>query len=341
MKIAIDGMGAECGLGNIVQACSEALKQFDDIDTFVLVGDLYEINKIIAQLSLPKAILSRIAVEGSSGVVLMADKPSDVLRDQRDTSMLRTLQLLDCDDVDAALSCGNTGALIGLGRHILGVLPGIKRPAICAQLPTANSKSYLLDVGANVDCSAEQLVQFAHMGSSLVSALDPYSSNRVGVLSLGEEKGKGNRAVNESVRLIEQQGKINFGGRIEGDRLLTGEVEVIYCDGFVGNVALKSCEGTARYISALARKSFDLEINFNSGEGEPSLGNSAVSQRALITGLTEVIDPSKYNGACILGLKKVLVKSHGASSVRGVLAAIEKAVLIERGNIIEKIAATT
>ncbi|MEZ7984786.1 MAG: phosphate acyltransferase, partial [Pseudomonadales bacterium] len=233
----------------------------------------------------------------------------------------------------AFVSAGNTGALVGLARHSCGLVEGVKRLAICAQLPTSLSNTFLLDVGGNVDCSGEQLHQFARMGCALVTALaadelhkgdgEVSAQPRVRALSIGSEAGKGNAAVNAAVQLCEADSQLHFDGLIEGNQLLEGICDVIFCDGFVGNIALKSCEGAASYIRSSAH--------------ELLTSKSAAPVNDDYARLMQAMNPEQFNGAVLLGLKQPVIKSHGSSGVVGFAAAIQKAVDVSRGHLIQKL----
>jgi glycerol-3-phosphate acyltransferase PlsX len=327
MRIAIDAMGGDFATAVTVPASINALAHNRDIRQIILFGDQSVINaRLNPLLAKPiyQSLADKIAIQHTQHSVQMSDRPAEVLRRQLDTSMQLALNAVVNDQADACVSAGNTGALIGLARHSIGLLSGVKRLAICAQLPTLRSNTYLLDIGANVDCSAEQLHQFAIMGSALSASMHGILNEpRVRALSIGAEAGKGNIAVNKAVALCESDSSIHFEGLIEGNALLNGDCEVIFCDGFVGNIALKSCEGTASYI----RSSFEESIAGND-QGVKGLEP-----------MLKTIDPEQFNGACLLGLDHLVFKSHGASTVKGFSAAIDKAANAVTGGLIKKLSA--
>jgi glycerol-3-phosphate acyltransferase PlsX len=329
MKLIVDAMGGDLDCDIPVCASIQALLNFPIISQLILVGDESRLASRLRANSDYPAVEHRIALQHSDGVISMHDKPAAVLKQRSDTSMLQAIQGVASGRADACVSAGNTGALVGLARHFCGLHATIKRLAICAQLPTQKRSSYLLDVGGNVDCSAEQLYQFARMGCALVESLGVAQPCRVSALSIGVEAGKGNAAVKQAAALCSQNTEMNFTGMIEGDSLLLGESDVIFCDGFVGNIALKSSEGTARYIRSLV-------------ESLSSNGDQAVApleQQDKYHQFMQAINPDQFNGAYLLGLKHLVVKAHGGSNAEGFGAAIGKAVHAVEGNLQSKLAA--
>ncbi|MBT5293640.1 MAG: phosphate acyltransferase PlsX [Cellvibrionales bacterium] len=331
MRIAIDAMGGDFGVDVTVPAAIQSLIHNVSIEQILLFGDKPDIQSCLNASSLLQAspqLLDRLSIVHSDHVVDMSAKPADVLRQRQDTSMLLALNAVADGVADACVTAGNTGALVGLARHSCGLVEGIKRLAICAQLPTSLSNTFLLDVGGNVDCSGEQLHQFARMGCALVNALNGRdekvsSQPRVRALSIGTEAGKGNSAVNAAVQLCEADSQMHFEGLIEGNQLLEGVCDVIFCDGFVGNIALKSCEGAASYIRSSAHELLK-------SESVSSLNDDYAR-------LMQAIDPEQFNGAVLLGLKQPVIKSHGSSGANGFAAAIQKAVDASEGQLIEKL----
>jgi glycerol-3-phosphate acyltransferase PlsX len=245
------------------------------------------------------------------------------LRHKTRSSRRIALDKLAAGEVDAVVSAGNTGALMAMGSFVLKMLPGIDRPAICAPLPTRGGSSFLLDLGANVDCSAEQLHQFASMGAAL-AAVEGRANPRVMLLNIGEEQGKGNEQVKRAALLIEQDRQLNYCGFVEGDKIFHDVADVIVCDGFAGNIALKVCEGTASFIADKMRAGFlrTFVMRLRGKVAEPALRS-----------LYAELDPQRYNGACLLGLQGVVVKSHGNSNVDGFQRAIGRAVAAVEQNL--------
>lgn len=264
----------------------------------------------------------------SSDIVTMADKPSRVLRTKRDSSMWRALELVMNGDVQACVSCGNTGALMVLSRHLLKTFPGIDRPAICKPLPSLLGQCYLLDLGANINCPAEQLLQFAMLGSVLATATDGNKNPSVGLLNVGQENIKGIEQVREAAQLLTDFTSINYVGFVEGDDIFTGNVDVVVCDGFVGNIALKVSEGAAKFLAANVKQMF---VDNWYGRLVGLMASPIVNR------WRNQYDPVRYNGACFLGLQGTAIKSHGGSDARGCYHALLMAADHVRNRIPEKI----
>jgi len=231
-------------------------------------------------------------------------------------------------EADGVVSAGNTGALMAVSRFVLKTLPGIDRPAIASTLPSRNGRTYMLDLGANVDCSAEHLLQFGIMGSALVAAIEHKDRPSVGLLNIGEEDIKGNDVVKQAGELLRASG-LNFRGNVEGDDIYKGTVDVVVCDGFVGNVALKTSEGLAKLIGDQLRSEFKKSV-FTRLAGVFSL--------PVLRALKRTLDPRRYNGASLLGLNGVIIKSHGSADVFSFEQAILKAAEEVRGGLLRRIA---
>jgi len=320
MRIAIDCMGGDFGLRVSIPAAVTSLGQFSDID-LTLVGDRSAIESALAP-----AMRERFTIVDAPDVVSMSDKPSHALRHKTQSSMRVAIDLLHAKQVDALVSAGNTGALMAMGCYVLKTLPGISRPAICSAVPTATGYSYLLDLGANVDSSAEHLHQFALMGSALATALDGIENPRVALLNIGEEAIKGNEQVKLADTLLQANQQLNYIGFIEADQLFAASADVIVADGFVGNVALKACEGTANYISSI------VDGSFRASWLSRIAGFFALP---ILTSIYQKLDPQQYNGASFLGLQGVVVKSHGSSNVKGFVHAIGQARMEVNSNILD------
>ena len=312
IRIAVDGMGGDLGVAVAVPAVVHAIAQFPDIE-ITLVGDQ---SAIYQQLQSLATTSERLTVVHAPDVVAMDDKPSTALRRKPESSMRLAINLLQEGCVDAVVSAGNTGALMAMGCMVLKTIAGIDRPAICAPIPSGDSHLHLLDLGANVDTTAEHLHQFAVMGSALCKAVDGIQRPRVAVLNNGTELIKGNEQVKLAGKLIADDKQLNYVGNIEGDGLLKAAADVVVCDGFVGNVALKVCEGTASYISAAVSKEFKRTWLSRL---------SAFIALPVLKKLYRQLDPQRYNGASLLGLQGVVVKSHGSSDVEGFVHAILQA----------------
>jgi glycerol-3-phosphate acyltransferase PlsX len=246
----------------------------------------------------------------------MDELPSQALRTKKDSSMRVALNLVKEGVADACVSAGNTGALMATARFVLRTLPGIDRPAIVSSLPTMRGHTHLLDLGANVDSTPGQLFQFAVMGSVLTNAVDNVSHPRVGLLNIGEEEMKGNQRVRETARLLARS-ELNYVGFVEGDDIFRGTADVIVCDGFVGNVALKSSEGVAHMISHYLKQEFTRSIYARI---------AALVARPVLYKLRHKIDPRRYNGASLVGLRGIVVKSHGGADVFAFTNAIREAI---------------
>lgn len=320
-------MGGDFGPRVTVPASINALRRHPGL-IIQLIGDSAAIHPHLKRLK--PSLSERIQVVHTDEVISNDDKPSYALRHRRDSSMFIALQNVADGCADACVSAGNTGALMAIGRHVIRTLPGIDRPAIISPIPTPGGHSYLLDLGANVDCSAEHLLQFAVMGSVLVQSVDDIVNPRVGVLNIGEEEIKGNEQVRLASRLIDEQPGLNYTGFVEASDLFAGKADVIVCDGFVGNIALKSSEGLARLIGRKVKASF---------RGSPYRRLLAVLASPMLRQLQGWIDPARHNGASLLGLQGIVVKSHGAANVRSFGFALEQAVLEAKMALPEKISA--
>jgi glycerol-3-phosphate acyltransferase PlsX len=259
----------------------------------------------------------------------MDELPKQALRGKKKSSMRLAINALKEGQVDACVSAGNTGALMATARFVLKTLPGIDRPAILSAFPTMNGTSRVLDLGANVDCTTEQLFQFGVMGSVLATAMDGLANPRVGLLNIGEEEIKGNKQVKDAAMRFSRNPHINYIGYVEGSDIFSGKADVIVCDGFVGNIALKASEGMAKMIGYFIRRAFS-ETWF-------AKVSAFFSYRALKRiGLR--IDPRRYNGASLLGLKGIVIKSHGSADVYAFTTAIEQALKEIELNIPQRIA---
>lgn len=305
-------MGGDFGPHSIVPASIACLADYPSLH-LVLVGQAPLIEELIAQT--PGVDRARLHVEHASEVIGMDERPAQALRGKPDSSMRVALGLLRSGRVQACVSAGNTGALMALSRYLLKTLPGIDRPAMVTAIPTRGGCCHLLDLGANVDCSAEQLYQFAVMGAVAAEALG-IARPRVALLNVGTEEVKGNQQVKLAASLLRQADGLNYIGFIEGDGLYRGEADVVVCDGFVGNILLKSSEGLAAMISARIEALFD-----------ESLASRLVGLLALplLRRLRAELAPAQHNGASFLGLQGVVVKSHGAAGPEDFKSAIRRA----------------
>lgn len=272
---------------------------------------------------------NRLEVIHCPQIVTMDEKPAQALRRKRDSSMWHALRAVAEGRADAAISAGNTGALMAMGMSLLGKLPGIDRPAICTAMPTPQGRAYLLDMGANIDCDADHLVQFAHMASAMVEVVDAIAEPRVALLNVGHEEDKGDAVVREAAVRLAADPHINYLGFVEGDGIFSGTMDIIVCDGFVGNVALKSSEGVARMISTMLKESLNASLAGKVG---------AFFARTALGRLKSRIDPSLYNGASLLGLNGVVIKSHGGATQAGFENALAVAIIAARQDVPQRIA---
>ena len=316
--VALDAMGGDHGPSVVVPAALNVLEAESDVK-LVLVGNEPALLKVLQQRG--AAPDDRLLIRHASQCVEMDDLPSQALRSKKDSSMRVCIDLVKSGDAGACVSAGNTGALMATARFVLKTLPGIDRPAIISSLPTIEGHTHLLDLGANVESTPRQLFEFAVMGSVLTSAVDNIARPRVGLLNIGQEEMKGNEGVKEAARLLTSSG-LHYVGFVEGDDIYAGTVDVIVCDGFVGNVALKSSEGVARMLSHYIHKEFNRNA-FTKLAGLIAL--------PVVKAFRDRIDPRKYNGASLVGLRGIVIKSHGsadevafASAIHEAIAEIEK-----------------
>ncbi len=314
LTIALDAMGGDHGPHVVVPAALSVLADQDNLK-LILVGNR---EMITAELRLRKAnVGERLIIQHSSQSIEMDELPSQALRNKKDSSMRVAINLVKEGVASACVSAGNTGALMATARYVLKTLPGVDRPAIISALPTMHGHIHMLDLGANIDCSAEQLFQFAMMGSALVSAVDNIAKPRIGLLNIGEEEMKGNEQVKEAARLLSES-DINYIGFVEGNDIYAGTVDVVVCDGFVGNVALKASEGVARMISHYMKQGFHRNILTKL---------AGVMTLPIFKELKKKIDPRRYNGASLVGLQGIVIKSHGGADIFAFANAIKEAVL--------------
>ncbi len=312
ITVAIDCMGGDHGPHVTVPSAVRFLREHAETN-IVLVG-LPEV--IQAELRTIKAEPGpRLRIHAASEVVTMDEPPALALRNKKDSSMRVAINLVKSGEADACVSAGNTGALMATSRFVLKMLPGIERPAIAAILPTLKGHTYILDLGANVDCSAEHLLQFGIMGAMLVSSVEHKERPAVGMLNIGQEDIKGNEVVKKAAELLRESG-LNFHGNVEGDDIYKGTTDVVVCDGFVGNVALKTSEGLAQMLDAFLRQEFKRNLLTRLA------GLVAVP---VLNRFKRRIDHRQFNGASLLGLKGVVVKSHGSADCYAFGCAIERA----------------
>ena len=311
ITIALDAMGGDHGPSVVVPAALTAVERIDRLEA-ILVGDSQRLDTELAG----RKRSDRVRVHHASEQVGMDEPPAQALRTKRDSSMRVALDLVADGEADACVSAGNTGALLAIARFVLKTLPGIDRPAIISALPSRRGHTHVLDLGANVDPTPEHLFQFAVMGSSLVSAVHHLPAPRIGLLNVGEEEIKGHERVREAAQLIARS-DLNYIGFVEGDGIFSGEADVVVCDGFAGNIALKSSEGAARMIGAMIRGEFR-RTGFNRLAG--------LAARPVLRAVARRFDPRTYNGAIFVGLRGTVVKSHGRADALSFANAIREAV---------------
>lgn len=317
-------MGGDFGPRCIVPASIACLAEFPSLH-LVLVGQAPLLQNLIA--TSPAVDFARLRIENASEVIGMDERPALALRGKPDSSMRVALELVRSGRANACVSAGNSGALMALSRYLLKTLPGIDRPAMISAVPTARGVCHLLDLGANVDCSAEHLYQFAVMGAVAVEALG-VANPRVALLNVGTEDIKGNQQVKLAATLLQQAPGINYVGYVEGDGVYRGEADVVVCDGFVGNIFLKSSEGLASMIADRA------QLLFSGSLSSRLIGRFA---RPLLRRLHAELTPETHNGASLLGLQGIVVKSHGSADQQGFQSAIRLAFTEIRENLPQRL----
>ncbi len=324
LSIAIDCMGGDHGPAVTIPAAIAFLRHEQEA-AVTLVGRGEAIEPLVAAVRAEFG--ARLDVRPAGEVVEMHDPPLQAFRRKKDSSMRVAVDLVKSRDAQAAVSAGNTGALMVISRFVLDTLPGIERPAIATVLPTLRGRTYVLDLGANVDCTPAHLVQFGIMGAMLVAAVEHKERPSVGLLNIGEEEIKGNETVKQAGELLRQSG-LNFHGNVEGDDIYKGTTDVVVCDGFVGNVALKTSEGLAQMLATFLREEFGRNLLTRLG---------ALVAMPALKGFKKRIDHRRYNGASLLGLRGVVVKSHGAADAYAFEQALHRAAEQVRNNLIERI----
>jgi len=323
ITIALDAMGGDHGPSVVVPAALEYLRAHPH-HALILVGREEALRPHLPDAGLPPGLMLHPASEE----VGMDELPSVALRKKKDSSMRVALDLVKAGQADACVSAGNTGALMATARFVLKMLASVDRPAIITALPAVGGRTWMLDLGANVDCSAAHLFQFAVMGSELVTVLDGIERPKVGLLNIGQEEIKGNEQVKQADLLL-RNSSLNYMGYVEGDDIyLNDEVDIVVTDGFVGNVALKTSEGVAKMIRG------NLKAGFNRNLFTRLAGLCALP---VLKELSRRIDPRRYNGASLLGLRGVVVKSHGGADVLAYTHAIDIAAKAVKADVSSRI----
>jgi glycerol-3-phosphate acyltransferase PlsX len=320
LTIALDAMGGDHGPDVVLAAALRVLSKRSDID-LLLVGDQEIIDATLLKLNAGNR--PQLQIQHASQRVDMDELPSKALRFKKDSSMRVAIDMVKQGRAHACVSAGNTGALMATARYVLKTLHGIDRPAICTSLPTMTGHTWMLDLGANIDSSPEHLLQFALMGTELAKAVDSNPNPSVGLLNIGEEEMKGNETVKGAAVLLAGS-PLNYAGFIEGDDVYGGKVDVVVCDGFIGNIALKTSEGIAKMISHFIRREFARNI-FTKMAGLIAL--------PVLKSFRKRIDPRRYNGASLLGLRGTVIKSHGGADEVAFANAIEVAAVVCRQHV--------
>jgi len=312
--IALDAMGGDFGPEVVLPAAFNVVKKHKNV-RIILVGDETVLRACAKEKNY--SMNASIEIQHASQIVEMHDEPGQAIRKKKDSSMRVAINMVHEGRAQAVVSAGNTGALMAIAKFVLKTLPGVSRPAISTTLPSMTGHTHMLDLGANVDCTSDNLFQFAVMGSVLAEAVDNTQNPKVGLLNIGSEATKGNAQVKAAHEHL-VNAPINYIGYVEGDDIYNGSVDVVVCDGFVGNVSLKTSEGVAKMISHFMKEEF-----------KKSLYNklAALIAMPVLKAFRKRIDPRSYNGASLLGLRGIVIKSHGGADVFAYTNAIEIALL--------------
>ncbi len=312
VTVAVDCMGGDHGAHVTVPAALNVMRR-DGETSFILVGRREAIEGELARLG--AAAGPRLRVQHASEIVGMDEAPAAALRSKKDSSIRVSVNLVKNGEAAACVSAGNTGALMVISRFVLKTLPGIDRPAIATMLPTLKGHTYILDLGANVNCLPEHLLQFGVMCSELVSSVESKMRPTVGLLNIGVEDIKGNELTKRAAELM-RASDLNFHGYVEGDDIYKGTTDVVVCDGFVGNVALKTSEGLAQMLATYLREEFSRG---------PYARLAGLVALPVIKAFKQRVDHRRYNGASLLGLRGIVIKSHGSADAYAFEFAIQRA----------------
>jgi glycerol-3-phosphate acyltransferase PlsX len=328
-RIAVDAMGGDLGPAEVVAAVKLALHQYPALNPITLVGHEAELNPLIALAGLAQE--QRLSVFHASEVVTMDDKPLNALKKKKDSSMVRAIELVKNREAGVVVSCGNTGALMAGGTLRLRTMEGVARPALAAICPRQGGHFVLIDAGANPEAKAEHLVHNAIMGSHYCRVMLGIKSPRIGLMTIGTEEGKGNALITETHDLLRRVGDVvNYAGPIEGFHVFAEHVDVVVCDGFVGNIMLKSWESLVKFFSSMLKE--ELQAN-------PLRAAGALLSKGAFNALKERINPERYGGAPLLGLNGHILKAHGSSTRYAIKNAIRAANEIIKADLNQQIEA--
>ena len=322
LTVAVDAMSGDHGAEVAVPAALDVLASIPDL-RLIIVGR----GEVVRPLLGAALGDERCRFVEATEVVAMDERPQDALRRKKNSSMRIAINLVEQGDASACVSAGNTGALLATARFVLGMVPGIDRPAIVSALPSTGGYTVMLDLGANPDCNDDHLVQFAVMGSVIASDLHGIERPRVGLLNVGEEDIKGTEEIKAAHKRLTGSA-LNYCGFVEGDKIFSGDIDVVVTDGFTGNVALKTMEGLARFISGAMKEEFTRSAVRKIG---------AIAAAPTLKALKERLDPRAYNGASMVGLKGVVIKSHGGADRMSFANAVRVAVTEARNGVPDQI----
>ncbi|HNP34593.1 MAG TPA: phosphate acyltransferase PlsX [Woeseiaceae bacterium] len=330
--ISLDAMSGDLGAEVVVRAAFASLQKYTNLE-LILVGDEVELNELVKRIVGDEA---RLSIVHASEVVVMSDAPGDAVRKKKNSSMRVAIDLVKDGAAEACVSAGNTGALMATAKFVLKMLPGIDRPAIIGELPSIDGSIHMLDLGANTQCSAEQLFQFAVMGSIVTAEFMRIKAPRIALLNIGAEDTKGNDTVKDAAALIGAS-TLNYIGFIEANEVFSGKADVVVTDGFSGNVAVKAMEGTVGLIKHHMKRAFTRNLFAKL---------QAILARPVLSQLAAQTDSRKYNGATLVGLNGIVIKSHGGADAYAFQHAIDTAIVEVRnqvpqqiGNLLQKEAA--
>ncbi len=327
IKVSIDASGGDYGIPTTIVAGIEALSVFLDLH-LVFVGEQSDIQAELDKHTHAKKYANRFSITHAGEVITMHESPSTALRKKKDSSMRVAINLVKDETVDACVSAGNTGALMAISRFVLKTIRGIDRPAIMGRIPTMDGHTHMLDLGANVDSKPEALLEFAIMGAIAVEYTENIASPTVGLLNIGEEEMKGNDKIKKTSELLKAS-NLNYVGFVEGNDIYKGTVDLVVCDGFEGNIALKASEGVALMMGHYLKQAFTKNIFTKL---------IALIATPVLKDFKSSLNPGKYNGASLLGLRGIVIKSHGSADVDSFFQAIKEAYLEAQVKITEKIA---